>query len=158
MATDLAQHFRHFPEIHQLSLRSPADLQLAGNEKHRELVQCLMMTSADLGASTKPWAVHSHVSQLVAEEFWAQGDLERETFHENPPPMMDRQASLASVQIDFLDNVCKSVYEDMTRFNGVFRPLLEGCLENRRKWVEAPENGNEGAAAAQGRAGKARNL
>ena len=36
------------------------------------------MTAADLGAVTKPWVVHRHVSQLLAEEFWAQGDLERQ--------------------------------------------------------------------------------
>ena len=32
------------------------------------------MTAADLGAVTKPWVVHRHVSQLLAEEFWAQGE------------------------------------------------------------------------------------
>jgi 3'5'-cyclic nucleotide phosphodiesterase len=35
-----------------------------------------MMTAADLGAVTKPWDVHRHVSQLLAEEFWEQGDIE----------------------------------------------------------------------------------
>jgi 3'5'-cyclic nucleotide phosphodiesterase len=36
------------------------------------------MTAADLGAVTKPWDVHRHVSQLLAEEFWEQGDIERQ--------------------------------------------------------------------------------
>ncbi len=36
------------------------------------------MTAADLGVVTKPWDVHRHVSQLLAEEFCEQGDIERQ--------------------------------------------------------------------------------
>ena len=69
------------------------------------------MTAADLGAVTKPWVVHRAVSQLLAEEFWAQGDLERQELNEDPQPMMDRHASLSSVQLGFVDGVCIEVYQ-----------------------------------------------
>lgn len=143
LATDLAQHFKSFGQVHDLALVAKKCLNLADNESHRVQVQGLMMTAADLGASTKPWHVHQHVSHLVAEEFWAQGDLERQAFDERPPPMMDRSASLALVQIDFLDNVCKPLYEDMVRFNEVFQPLLQGCLDNKRHWQRLQDHQEE---------------
>ena len=42
-------------------------------QKEQFLLQSALMTAADLGAVTKPWSVHRHVSQLIAEEFWKQG-------------------------------------------------------------------------------------
>jgi hypothetical protein len=51
---------------------------------NRFILESAMMTAADLGAVTKPWPVHRHVSQLLAEEFWAQGDLERQV---RQPPL-----------------------------------------------------------------------
>mgnify|MGYP002050962711 FL=1 len=41
------------------------------------------MTAADLGAVTKPWSVHRHVSQLIAEEFWKQGKDNNHNIGEN---------------------------------------------------------------------------
>ena len=85
LATDLSLHFRHLPEMSKLAnslvdvgvddVMSGVDVQ---SSHKRFILESAMMTAADLGAVTKPWPVHRHVSQLLAEEFWAQGDLERQ--------------------------------------------------------------------------------
>ena len=76
LATDLEQHFRHREQITEYALN------ITSNTKSKEtynlhqeqfLLQSALMTAADLGAVTKPWSVHRHVSQLIAEEFWKQG-------------------------------------------------------------------------------------
>ncbi len=78
-----------------------------------------------------------HVSQLVADEFWAQGDLERETFGERPQPMMDREASLAKVQLQFIDGVCREVYSSLDSISsGRLGELVRTMEENRTKWEE----------------------
>jgi hypothetical protein len=145
LATDLAHHFKMASGIRALansaSARSNA-LDLTVDSEQRQLIQCALMTGADLGAVTKPWAAHHHVTMLVAEEFWAQGDLEREEFHEAPAPMMDRQFSLALVQIDFIDKIAKDVYGELAQLHPVLRPMQRGCLENRARW-ESMERGEE---------------
>ncbi len=88
---------------------------------------------------TKPWAVHLHVSRLIAAEFWAQGDAEREMGltggqEQAAPvaPMMDREAPLALVQIDFIDGICAGVYsaaEDLSA--GALKQLRRGVVDNR---------------------------
>ena len=101
------------------------------------LLQSAMMTSADLGSVTKPWKVHRHVSQLLAEEFWQQGDREKQELHPTElPPNLDRQVSLSNVQIGFIDNICYNLYLDMVTLDQSFLPLLDGCLANRHKWAQ----------------------
>ena len=77
LATDLEQHFRHREEITEYadmnsSLCVKSQKKITA-QKEQFLLQSALMTAADLGAVTKPWSVHRHVSQLIAEEFWKQG-------------------------------------------------------------------------------------
>ena len=43
-----------------------------------------MMTACDVAAITKPWEVQKNIAQLVAREFFEQGDLERHQLNEEP--------------------------------------------------------------------------
>lgn len=151
LATDLQLHFKHKDDMNTLFLEMKQKLSqdtkgaLDVNELYTKtfmmpdnkfLLQSAMMTAADLGAVTKPWTVHRHVSQLIAEEFWHQGDIERKELHLDPPPMLDRRASLSSVQLGFIDNVCSDLYNDMVALDVAFFPMLDGCMANRQKWEE----------------------
>ena len=64
------------------------------------------------------------MSQLIAEEFWTQGDIERKELNLEPQPMFDRSVALSKVQIDFLDNLCLPLYKDMAKFSEELQPLL----------------------------------
>ena len=44
----------------------------------------MMMTACDVSAITKPWEVQRKVAELVASEFFEQGDMEREQLKEEP--------------------------------------------------------------------------
>jgi hypothetical protein len=44
----------------------------------------MMMTACDVAAITKPWEVQKEIAQLVASEFFEQGDLERDQLGEQP--------------------------------------------------------------------------
>ena len=59
------------------------------------------MTACDLGAITKPWEIQKKVAQKIADEFFYQGDLERNELNLNPIPMMDRRnsAEFPSMQV-----------------------------------------------------------
>ena len=43
-----------------------------------------MMTACDVAAITKPWEVQREVAQLVANEFFEQGDIEKTQLGEKP--------------------------------------------------------------------------
>ena len=54
------------------------------------------MTACDLGAITKPWETQKKIARLVSDEFFYQGDLEKNELNISPIPMMDRAYSLAN--------------------------------------------------------------
>lgn len=147
LATDLALHFRDAPALSTLSSninQSDTLFQelIENNDANRQLLQAGMMTAADLGHAVRPWDNHCHVSQLVAEEFWTQGDIERKEFNIEPQPMFDRSVALNVVQVEFLDNPCMPLYEDMVRFSEHLQPLLDGCRANRKRWVTLAVTGS----------------
>lgn len=146
LATDLALHFKDAPALSAMAAevhRSPDPLSQRLNAHAKHLLQAAMMTTADLGAATKPWEVHRYVSQLIADEFWTQGDLERRELNIQPQPMFDRSVALEVSQMEFLDNLCLPLYEDMAKFSLALKPLLDGCLANRRQWAaDAREKSN----------------
>ena len=43
-----------------------------------------MMTACDVAAITKPWEIQREVAQLVANEFFEQGDIEKTQLGEKP--------------------------------------------------------------------------
>lgn len=44
----------------------------------------MLMTACDVAAITKPWAIQMRVAEMVANEFFEQGDVEREQLHFEP--------------------------------------------------------------------------
>ena len=98
----------------------------------------MLMTAADLSSITKPWEVQYKVAHHVAEEFWQQGDIEREKLGQDPHPIMDRQkkSDLPKLQVGFIDGICLPLYQNLANLNPRLQPLLDGCNRNRAKWVQ----------------------
>lgn len=82
-------------------------------EVHRELLRSMLMTAADLAASTKPWPVQRRVARLVTAEFLVQGDKERAELHLQPQALMDRerQHELPRLQINWITDICLPLYQ-----------------------------------------------
>ena len=98
---------------------------------HRELLRGMMMTACDVAAITKPWEVQWKVADLVANEFFEQGDIERRELNITPivieivklaeadnlkhftQDMMNREKKdqLPAMQVSFIDSICLPVYE-----------------------------------------------
>lgn len=55
----------------------------------KDLLRAMLMTSCDLSAICKPWRIQKRVAELVASEFFEQGDLEK-SMQQEPIAMMDR--------------------------------------------------------------------
>ena len=81
------------------------------NANHHELLLCLLMTSADLSDQTKNWKNTRKVAQLIYNEFFQQGDLEK-ALGKNPEERFDREkACVPDQQIFFLDSIALPLYQ-----------------------------------------------
>jgi len=87
----------------------------------------MMMTACDVAAITKPWEIQQQVAELVASEFFEQGDMERSQLQAEPIPMMDRKKKdeLPKMQVGFIDFICLPVYK--VRNNNSSIPLTVNC-------------------------------
>jgi len=133
LATDLAVYFRRRGDTFKLLQSGSMDWSSA---EHRSLLRGILMTACDLGAITKPWDVQKKISQLIFDEFFYQGDLERQELKMSPIPMMDRDCvdKLPKMQVSFIDEICMPVYDSLATTSEHMAQMLSGCVRNREKW------------------------
>uniref|UniRef100_A0A1B0CBD1 Phosphodiesterase n=1 Tax=Lutzomyia longipalpis TaxID=7200 RepID=A0A1B0CBD1_LUTLO len=132
LATDLAQHFRILANLRQLT---PGNLK--GNPM---LLLSLMMTCCDLSDQIKPWPTTQFVAELVYEEFFHQGDLEKE-MGISPPDMMDRQkACIPELQIEFIATVVRPTFEILANIFPETAICLNTIDDNRQNWEKLKDH------------------
>ncbi|KAJ7324144.1 hypothetical protein JRQ81_017164 [Phrynocephalus forsythii] len=143
IATDLALYFKKrtmfqkiVDAIEKMEKEEDAIKYITMDPTKKEIIMAMMMTGCDLSAITKPWEVQSKVALMVANEFWEQGDLERDVLQQQPIPMMDRNKSdeLPKLQVGFIDFVCTFVYKEFSRFHKEITPMFDGLQNNRVEW------------------------
>ncbi|XP_022315399.2 dual 3',5'-cyclic-AMP and -GMP phosphodiesterase 11-like isoform X1 [Crassostrea virginica] len=133
LATDLALYFKFRGEFFNLVKSSETNW---NRERDRDLLRSMMMTASDVSAITKPWEVQLKVADLIASEFFEQGDLEKTQLNIKPAEMMDRDKKdrLPDMQVGFIDSICLPVYQAIAEISPRLEPLLDGCKKNRQNW------------------------
>ncbi|XP_044802001.1 cGMP-specific 3',5'-cyclic phosphodiesterase isoform X5 [Bubalus bubalis] len=96
--------------------------------EHHHFDQCLMI-------------LNSPIAELVATEFFDQGDRERKELNIEPADLMNREKKnkIPSMQVGFIDAICLQLYEALTHVSEDCFPLLDGCRKNRQKWQALAE-------------------
>lgn len=142
LATDLALYMKKRTEFFELAKNSQFVWE---DDYHRDLLKSMLMTACDISAITKPWPVQKKIAELVATEFFEQGDKERRELNIEPIDLMNRekQDKIPSMQVSFIDAICTQLYEALTGFSEYCSPLLEGCRTNRQNWKLLAERGEE---------------
>jgi len=105
--------------------------------------------TADLGHTCRPWKVHKNLVVLLEEEFFAQGDREREL---GLPvmPLMDREKdSAAASQNFFLAKLVRPLLDPFAQLlSWDMRNLVAGNLEtNTKMWADLVEKHGKLTAA-----------
>lgn len=148
LSTDLALYFQKRGNFEKEVHSESADWKVDGN---REMLRAMMMTACDVAAITKPWEIQQKVAELVASEFFEQGDMERFQLNAEPIPMMDRKKKddLPKMQVGFIDFICMPVYKLFYDLEPCLKPLYDGCVDNRNNWQALADKGNKEATAGE---------
>ncbi|CAD7085831.1 unnamed protein product [Hermetia illucens] len=126
LATDLANHFRIFKQLKNLTQENLKD--------NTMLLMSLLITCCDLSDQIKPWPTTHYVAELVYEEFFTQGDLEKQ-MGLAPNEMMDRQkACIPELQIEFIATVVRPTFEILANLFPETQYFLEVIDNNRKNW------------------------
>ncbi|KAG0005126.1 High affinity cAMP-specific and IBMX-insensitive 3',5'-cyclic phosphodiesterase 9A [Entomortierella chlamydospora] len=111
--------------------RSPCDLT---PELRQSFANCLLH-AADISNAVKPWEICKHWSDLVVQEFFRQGDIEKS---QNLPvsPNMDRaQHNQPQISLGFSDFVVQPYFETFVEFLPEAAPFLVSLTSNREQWA-----------------------
>uniref|UniRef100_A0A4W2H529 Phosphodiesterase n=1 Tax=Bos indicus x Bos taurus TaxID=30522 RepID=A0A4W2H529_BOBOX len=138
LATDLALYIKRRGEFFELIMKNQFNLE---DPHQKELFLAMLMTACDLSAITKPWPIQQRIAELVATEFFDQGDRERKELNIEPADLMNREKKnkIPSMQVGFIDAICLQLYEALTHVSEDCFPLLDGCRKNRQKWQALAE-------------------
>ncbi|XP_074849487.1 cGMP-specific 3',5'-cyclic phosphodiesterase isoform X3 [Carettochelys insculpta] len=138
LATDLALYFKRRGEFFELLRKNQFNWE---DPLQKELFLAMLMTACDLSAITKPWPIQQRIAELVATEFFDQGDKERKELNIEPIDLMNREKKnkIPSMQVGFIDAICLQLYEALTHVSEACYPLLDGCRKNRQKWQSLAE-------------------
>ncbi|XP_074084428.1 cGMP-specific 3',5'-cyclic phosphodiesterase isoform X5 [Macrotis lagotis] len=138
LATDLALYIKRRGEFFELIRKKQFNFE---DPQHKELFLAMLMTACDLSAITKPWPVQQRIAELVAAEFFDQGDRERKELNIEPTDLMNREKKnkIPSMQVGFIDAICLQLYEALAHVSEACFPLLDGCRKNRQKWQALAE-------------------
>ncbi|KXJ28648.1 cGMP-specific 3',5'-cyclic phosphodiesterase [Exaiptasia diaphana] len=133
LSTDLALYFQKRGNFEKAVVEHDADW---SSDSKKELLRAMMMTVCDVAAITKPWYIQESTAELVAGEFFEQGDIEREQLHSEPIAMMDRRKKdeLPKMQVGFIDFICMPIYKLFYEFEEKMKPMYDGVVDNRKNW------------------------
>ncbi|KAF9578047.1 High affinity cAMP-specific and IBMX-insensitive 3',5'-cyclic phosphodiesterase 9A [Lunasporangiospora selenospora] len=111
--------------------RFPVDLT---QELRQNLCNCLLH-AADISNAVKPWALCKRWSDLVVQEFFRQGDIEKAQSLPVSPNMDRDQHNQPQISLGFSDFVVHPYFASLAELLPGSAPLLETLASNREQWV-----------------------
>ncbi|KAG5483106.1 hypothetical protein LSCM4_07323 [Leishmania orientalis] len=144
LATDMARH-GDLVKVFEEMVKGEYNIK---NQESRRLVMETLMKAGDVSNVTKPFNMSRMWAMAVTEEFYRQGDMEKEKGVE-VLPMFDRSKNneLARGQIGFIDFVAGKFFRDIV--GGLFHGM-QWCVEtlnsNRARWQDILDGRRESSS------------
>ncbi|GAA6083383.1 dual 3',5'-cyclic-AMP and -GMP phosphodiesterase 11A [Tachysurus ichikawai] len=135
LSTDLTLYFQKRTKFFEFVLTGDFSW---SKQEHQDIFRSMLMTACDVGAVTRPWEISKQVAELVTSEFFEQGDRERFELKLTPSAIFDRNRKdeLPALQLEWIDKICKPLYEALVKLNRKLQPMVDGIHANRKKWEE----------------------
>lgn len=100
----------------------------------RELLLKVLIHAADLSNTVRPWEISKLWSDRVVDEFFRQGDLEKENNLPVSPNMDREQSHQCQISLGFGDFVVRPYFETFAEFLSPATIFLEILANNRVCW------------------------
>ncbi|EAY13828.1 3'5'-cyclic nucleotide phosphodiesterase family protein [Trichomonas vaginalis G3] len=137
MATDMAKHFDILDAIKAQML---AGHSWKEDPEFRRLFMCLLIKAADISNCVREFQTADRWCDVLCEEFFKQGDLERAQGMEYSSPMNDREhLDKAKSQIGFYKSVCLPLFELLAEIEPAFQVFVDNCKNNLAQWMQRAE-------------------
>jgi cAMP-specific phosphodiesterase 4 len=140
LATDMSKHMRLLADLKTMV----ESKKVTGNniimlESYDDRIQVLqnMIHCADLSNPTKPLEIYIKWTDRIMEEFWRQGDKERELGLEISPMCDRRVPSVEKHQVGFIEFIVHPLWETWADLVYPDASAILETLEQNRDWYQA---------------------
>jgi hypothetical protein len=132
LATDMAKHFDLIRETGHLIDTVAWNL---NNLAHRLMAMKLVLKVADISNVSRPFEIADKWCDILCDEFFRQGDLEKQSGIGLTSPLNDREhVDKPRSQIGFYNFICLPLYQIVVRIFPGLSPLLEAVKSNLEVW------------------------
>ena len=103
-------------------------------QQRQQLCNCLLH-AADISNAVKPWTICKRWSDLVVQEFFRQGDIEKAQGLPVSPNMDRGQHNQPQISLGFGDFVVQPYFEVLAELLPRAIPVLDSLSSNREQWL-----------------------
>ena len=149
LSTDMAHHFKLVKHANDIMDAGPVNL---ANPVHRLMAMTMLMKVSDISNVCRPFEIADQWCDVLCEEFWRQGDMEKAQGLPISSPLNERgTGNKPKGQIGFYNFVCIPLYQAIARIFPELEVNLEAVKSNLERWKEllAESEAREAAAAAE---------
>lgn len=135
--TDMSRHFELLGKFRSRT-NAIGDINLEKPED-KETIMSMAIKCADIGHSAKIVELHEKWTALICEEFFHQGDLEKERGQVVSMYCDRKNTDIPMSQVGFIKNICLPLYETWCNFlksENVYKNCLEQLKINMRFWED----------------------
>ncbi|XP_041425181.1 cAMP-specific 3',5'-cyclic phosphodiesterase 4D isoform X3 [Xenopus laevis] len=140
LATDMSKHMNLLADLKTMvetKKVTSSGVLLLDNYSDRIQVLQNMVHCADLSNPTKPLPIYRHWTDRIMEEFFRQGDRERERGMEISPMCDKHNASVEKSQVGFIDYIVHPLWETWADLVHPDAQDILDTLEDNREWYQS---------------------
>jgi hypothetical protein len=132
LSTDMAKHFGLMSEATRLL---DAGEWCIDNPEHRLMAMKIILKVADISNVSRPFEIANKWCDILCDEFYRQGDLEKQTGIGLTSPLNDREHNdKPKSQIGFYNFICLPLYQVNARIWPPLRELVDAVSRNLERW------------------------
>ncbi|CAO3594741.1 unnamed protein product [Absidia cylindrospora] len=120
-------------------------------DDHQRLqLSAILLHAADISNTVRPWNISKQWSDLIVQEFFHQGDIEKERGMAVSPGMDRDLSTQPDISLTFGDLVVKPYFEALTNLLPGAQVLLDVLECNRAEWIRIKQDQGYGADICNG--------
>jgi 3',5'-cyclic-nucleotide phosphodiesterase len=138
LATDMAKHFELVKQAKEALDAEAFDF---ANPSMRLLGIQLLIKVADISNVSRPFAIADKWCDILNQEFFRQGDLEKSSGIGLTSPLNDRETSnKPKSQIGFYNFICLPLYTAVARLYPPLEIMVEAVRTNLQEWTQLSQS------------------
>jgi hypothetical protein len=146
LATDMSLHFTIVGQFEALIKGKKFDKTCF---EDRKLLASMIMKCADISNVVRPFRIAKHWAEILSDEFFNQGDMERMKGLAVSPLMDRNNVIMPQMQLGFINSICVPIFSLLVAFCPDLQPAMVNIKDNLAEWSRILQKGMEDSQPSQ---------